>query len=170
MNMNQTNDESHNAAYERTGFWGKRAAGCIVYATSTNQFLIAQRSQSVLAPNTWGTWGGAIDQDEEPEDAALRELYEEGANLDQPLVDVIPSYVFKHSSGFEYHNFIVVVEHEFEPELTEETQEYMWTTLDNLPANLNSGLKEFLFSPEAQQQLATLDAQEQKAKIKGPRM
>jgi len=46
------NDYEHQQELEKTGFWGKRAAGCLFYAKDTGRYLIAHRSNYVLEPNT----------------------------------------------------------------------------------------------------------------------
>lgn len=51
--------EQHRAAKEETGFWGRRGAGCLFLSNQTERILFAHRSDEVLEPNTWGTWGGA---------------------------------------------------------------------------------------------------------------
>lgn len=150
------NHADHAAARDKTGFWGRRAAGCIVFAKDTGRFLIAHRSLEVLEPGTWGTWGGAIDAGEEPGDAVLRELEEESGLARDAIHDVMPSFVFRHPSGFEYHNFIVVVAQEYIPELDDETQGYRWCTMDRLPHPRHAGLDMLLASDIAQQQIAGL--------------
>ena len=53
-------DAEHAAALEKTGFWGKQAAGCIFLARDTGRYLIAHRSPYVQEPNTWGRGSRAI--------------------------------------------------------------------------------------------------------------
>lgn len=151
------NDVDHADALERTGYWGQRAAGSIVYSMRTGRFMLSLRSEEVLEPNTWGTWGGACDKGELPEDTALRELVEEsGIAAGAAVIEMIPSFVFRHESGFEYHNVIAVVEDEYEPEFDWETADYAWLDLDNLPDNLHPGLVSFLQSEIAFDQVTEL--------------
>ena len=56
------NDSEHRAELNRTGFWGKQGAGCIILAKDTGRICLPHRSQYVEQPGTWGTWGGAIDK------------------------------------------------------------------------------------------------------------
>lgn len=135
------NDSEHSKAEEITGFWGKQGAGSIVLAKKTGRILLPHRSIHVLEPNTWGVWGGAIDNDEDPQEAAKRELQEEAGYLGD--IDMIPMCVFQKNS-FKYHNFLAIVDDEFEPHLNWETQDYKWVTLDDLPKPLHFGLKYFL--------------------------
>lgn len=155
--MDRQYDEEHADAFMETGYWGRKGAGCVVFALSTGRMLLAHRSEWVLEPHTWGTWGGAIDPTEDPQVAALRELAEEsGFEVDDKL-RVIESHVFDSAGGdFRYHNFIVVVDHEFTPELNWESQGSAWVAPNELPANLHPGLQAFVSSVIAKEQLAEL--------------
>jgi 8-oxo-dGTP pyrophosphatase MutT (NUDIX family) len=161
-------DQDHAEAAIETGFWGRCAAGCLVYSLSTGRLLVAHRSEGVLEPNTWGTWGGACDQDETPADTVLRELLEE-CGLTSEGVELIPSFVFEHASGFRYHNFFAVVEYEFEPELNWESQGYDWFDPELLPSPLHPGLEAFLSSDLGRAQLQNLQARFVQPELHDPR-
>lgn len=157
MSSSETeNAQDHSDAYTDTGFWGRRAAGSIINSMSTGRFLLALRSDAVLEPNTWGTWGGACDKGETPEQAAMREATEENGVDPEVIIDLIPSFVFRHESGFEYHNFIAVVQDEYEPVLDWETSDFAWMELQELPDNLHPGLVAFLQSDIAYAQVTEL--------------
>lgn len=131
-------EEDHLDALKKTGFWGRRAAGCILLATDTGRIGISHRSAHVESPNTWGTVGGAIDQGEDPKKACRREISEElGFHGD---VKLIPLYVFAHESGFRYYNFLAVVDHEFTPKTDWETQGFGWFEYGKWPKPLHPGL------------------------------
>ncbi len=136
------NDQEHRAQLAQTGFWGKQGAGCILFAKDTGRFCLAHRSQQVEEPGTWGTWGGAIDNNEDPAKACLRELQEESGYMGR--AKLVPLYVFSHSSGFRYYNFLAIIEKEFKPVMDWETQGYDWFTLDDLPQPLHKGMVSLL--------------------------
>jgi len=136
------NDAEHAAELGRTGFWGKQGAGCIIMAKDTGRICLPYRSAHVQEPNTWGTWGGAIDGNEDPAVAAKREVQEE-AGYDGP-VKMVPLLLFQHSSGFRYFNFMALVEREFTPQLNWETQTFDWVQFGEWPAPLHPGLKSLL--------------------------
>ena len=137
------NDEEHGEALRQTGFWGRAGAGVLFQALDTGRILIAHRSEDVEEPGTWGTWGGAIDQGEDPKVAASREAAEEtGARADPR--NVIPMYIFKHPSGFRYYNFLVLVPSEFNPRLNWESQGYAWFDYGEWPKPLHPGTAELL--------------------------
>lgn len=133
------NDAEHAQALRDTGFWGRQGAGCLFLALDTGRICIAHRSRHVEQPNTWGTWGGAIDGNENPADAALREVREE-AGYDGKVYRIEPLYVFSHKSGFRYYNFLAIVEEEFEPNLNWESRGYIWTEFGRWPKPLHMGL------------------------------
>lgn len=136
------NDEEHSQALKQTGFWGRRAAGCVFMAMDTGRVCVAHRSSAVEQPGTWGTWGGAIDGNEDPAVAVRREVREEAGYTG--AMRLIPMYVFEHSSGFKYFNFLALVPHEFKPMLNWETAGSDWFDLDSLPSPLHPGLVKLL--------------------------
>ena len=137
------NRAAHSDALEKTGFWGKQAAGCLFYAEDTGRLLFSKRSKDVLEPHTYGTWGGAMDRGETPEQTVRREVGEEaGARAGK----LIPVYTFKHPSGFQYHNFIAVVPSEFDPKLDHETEGFEWVKPPDWPQPLHPGAKELVRS------------------------
>jgi 8-oxo-dGTP pyrophosphatase MutT (NUDIX family) len=140
-------DSKHRQALKQTGFWGRRGAGCVIMARDTGRFCIAHRSSRVEQPGTWGTWGGAIDEGEDPAQAARRELAEEAGYTG--AMKLVPLYVFKHESGFTYYNFLAIVEQEFRPKLDWETQGYDWVEYGAWPSPLHPGLKAVLSDPHS---------------------
>jgi len=140
-------DAEHDQALKQTGFWGKRAAGCIFLAHDTGKICIAHRSSQVEQPGTWGTWGGAIDAKEDPAAAVKREVHEE-AGYNGPM-ELIPLYVFFHASGFRYYNFLAVVPHEFKPVLDWESQGSAWVEVGKWPTPLHPGLAKLLSDPKS---------------------
>jgi len=122
-------------------FHGDQGAGCLFFARDTRRFLIAKRSRYVNEPGTWGVWGGAIENDEDPKDAAQREAFEEcgyRGNMKLFLLDI-----YKNGS-FKYYNYLAVVDNEFTPRLQWETDDYEWTEFGKWPTPLHFGLKHLL--------------------------
>ena len=140
-------DNDHRRALGQTGFWGRRGAGCIIMAQDTGRFCIAHRSSRVEQPGTWGTWGGAIDEGEDPAQAVRRELAEEAGYTG--AMKLVPLYVFKHRTGFTYYNFLAIVEQEFRPKLDWETQGWDWVEYGAWPNPLHPGLKAVLSDPHS---------------------
>ena len=114
-------------------FWGNIGAGIFPICTETKRILMPYRSKQVNEPNTWGIWGGKLDDMEtnDPRVAAKQEFLEEsGFNGD---IKLIPAYVFQTpNKSFTYHNFIGLLNKEFEPELDWETESFKWMTFEEL--------------------------------------
>lgn len=137
-----THDAEHQQHLDATGFWGKQGAGCIFLAKDTGRFCVAHRSAYVEQPNTWGVWGGALDPKETPKSGVLREVREETGY--QGKVELLPLFVFKHTSGFHYSNFLAIVDKEFTPKLDWENKGFEWCEYGDWPSPMHFGLKGLL--------------------------
>lgn len=142
------NDALHQKTLDATGFWGSKGAGCLIFCESSKKFLMGKRSAYVEQPHTWGVWGGAIDPDMSPQEAAKKEVFEEtgySGNLDMKSL-----YVFKdQKSGFQYFNFLGIVQKEYTPTLNWETSEFIWCDYGDWPSPLHFGVKAILNDPES---------------------
>ena len=136
------NDLEHQKALDETGFWGRKGAGCIFVSLKSKRILLAHRSRHVETPNTWGTWGGAIDSDETFEQGMKREIVEETQYHGR--YELFPLFLFKHASGFRYQNFMAVVNNEFTPRLDWENQGFKWVEFGDWPNPLHHGLRDLL--------------------------
>lgn len=144
MSDDHDDDWQHEDFYQETGFWGAQAAGCMIYARSTGRVMLDLRSGRVLEPHTWGTWGGAVPHGMTPEETVLMEVRQETGYIGE--LRLVPLVVFEHQeSGFRYHNFLAVVEDEFEPELSRESDDGRWFTPGEWPDQLHPGV-EFILS------------------------
>lgn len=141
------NDDDHRDALRRTGFWGSAGAGCVFMARDTKRFLLCHRSWAVEQPGTWGNWGGAIDASEDPATAAQREAREELGHSGDGLT-LVPLYVFRKDT-FRYHNFLAIVDEEFDPVLNWEAQGYRWCEWGEWPEPLHFGLQALFGDPES---------------------
>lgn len=134
----KNDDGDHAYALATTGFWGKQGAGCIFLAKDTKRILLPYRSSSVEQPHTWGVWGGAIDNKENPSDAVRREVREEAGYTGS--AQLVPLVVFQKGT-FKYHNFLAIVDKEFTPKTNWETDDFRWVDYGNWPTPLHFGLQ-----------------------------
>ena len=138
--------ESHEV-FTNGNFWGTVGAGLLPVCSSTGRILLGLRSKYVNEPETWAGFGGKLDDMEtnDPQEAAKQEFMEEtGYDGD---INLITSYVFRtQDKRFTYHNFIGVLEHEFEPRLNWETDSSKWVTFEEMMkiSPKHFGLKELL--------------------------
>lgn len=131
--MSHSNDAMHEAEMERTGFWGKRGAGCLVLALNTERILYVKRSSHVLEPNTWGTVGGAIDRNEDVQDAVLRELKEETGYTGSYKANIHLYTFVDNKTGFKYYNQLIIIPDEYKCNLNWENSDYEWLPLGKYP-------------------------------------
>lgn len=132
-------EDQDNDAPEDSPYWGRRAAGCLFYAKNTGNVLFGLRSDRVMEPHTWAGFGGKLDGDETPIEGLERELSEEiGYDGMDQYVGVC---VFKDPEhDFQYYNFLVICDDEFEPWLNDETDDYQWTDVNNPPQPIHPNL------------------------------
>lgn len=128
-------------------FWGKQAAGVLIVCQEDKTMLLLKRSSNVEEPGTWGTAGGAIGQEENPQDGANREAKEELGSLPK-YKELLHSFVYT-SGTFKYTTFVYDIGLAEKKNWTQsiylnwENDEYRWFPFDSLPSNLHFGL-EFL--------------------------
>lgn len=148
-------DQEHGEALEKTGYWGKRAAGAIFFSQKTQRFGLGLRSQGVLEPGTLGSVGGAIDGDEDVEEAIKREIDEETGLASGFTLK--PIFIFK-DGNFSYHNYVAIVPDEFEPQLNWENDDIIWLTLDEMQEHdgLHYGMHNVLGDAKAMSILSSL--------------
>jgi len=146
----------HKQAMLETGFWGRAAAGALVLARSTSRLLIAHRAEGTLQAGTWGTWGGAVDAGETPAQTVSRELREEAGFEFEFEFESHALMIFEHDTGFTYANFLVIVDHEFNPVLNWETQNFGWFDYGDWPSPLHFGLEQLLSHEPSQTRIKSL--------------
>ena len=149
-------NEAHRKALAETGFWGAQGAGTMIFSRKTKRFLVPLRAAVVREPLTWGVWSGAIDGDEDPKAAVIRETFEESGYTGE--AEVFKIYEFR-SGTFVFHNFISIVDDEFEPTLNWENERAEWFLLQDFPEPMHFGLKAVLADPEARKIIDDLIAQ-----------
>lgn len=122
----------------KEAYWGSIGGGVLPICIKTKRILVGLRSSDIMEPHTWGIFGGKLDIDEGVnetiEQAVKRELKEETGYAGS--ISLKPAYIFKNK-GFEYHNFIGIVNDEFHPSLDWENDDAKWMTYEEL-INLKS--------------------------------
>lgn len=122
---------------------GKFGAGALFLCLNTGRFLFNQRAGDEHEPGTWSSWGGMGDSWETPIECMIREVREEAGFVYKDEM-FIPVDVFEEGNGFEFHNFIIFVDEEFEPTISSESSGFRWATIYDVPHPLHSGLYVFI--------------------------
>ena len=120
------------------------AAGALFYAEDTGRYGVALRSDECDNPHTWGPVGGSAQDNENPEEACIREVKEEaGITIDPSHLRHI--HTFK-KAGFQYHTFLYNVpeESEVRPILNSENDDFKWFSLSNPLSPLHPGFEKTL--------------------------
>ena len=110
-----------------------KAAGIMLIAG--NEVLLLKRSDMGDMPGTWAFPGGKLEDGETPEEAALRESYEE-TGLKPANLESIDS---SDDGAVEYTTYLAKVD-KADPALNDEHTEFRWADLASLPAPLHPGV------------------------------
>lgn len=112
--------------------------GALIYCSLTKRYLFLLRNQKRHA-GSWGLVGGGVNPNESPIEALQREIVEEIGVI--TFEQIIPLEKFtSENNNFEYHTYVIPVEHEFVPQLNDEHRGYAWTTIEDHPKPLHPGV------------------------------
>lgn len=120
-------DNSHGES-----FWGNRGAGVLAIAYTSGKILVPMRSDYVNEPNTWGVIGGKVDSDDKHLEKTVKREFEEETGYDGKLKLFKAAVYSPPGVKFKYHNYIGLVDDEFEAIPNWETSYFEWVTLDEL--------------------------------------
>jgi len=118
------------------------------YVELGGNFLWLKRAADKPEGNMWGVPGGKFEVNENPEEAAVRELFEEtGITIDarSQLHGLGALYVRKPEVDYIYHLFQINMERAPTISLSAEHLEYTWASLnESKNLNLMAGAEELL--------------------------
>lgn len=130
-------------------------SGALIYAISTNRFLLLQKSNGKHA-GTWGLVGGTTVEGENPWQGLQRELSEEIGFVPN-FIKSIPIETFvSNDTIFNFHTFLCIIDSEFVPILSDEHVGWSWTNIDNVPKPLHQGLRNSLSNKIIRTKLKTV--------------
>lgn len=115
--------------------WGVFGAAGVVFvhrpADEAPRVMLQKRSAWAHEGGTWSCAGGAIDEDETPYEAALREASEEVGEI--PLHHhELGEYVFAPADDWTYTTVVLEVDELFGASVNFETDAVAWVTVDDV--------------------------------------
>lgn len=135
---------------KEVSYWGTAGAGAVLYCDKTKRVLILLRSKTVDQGGTWTiVTGGAIDSNENPLNAAKREVFEElqyrGPIKKTKLINIFSDIDDLTGNEFKYYTFKFIVPEEFKPRFNWENDDYFWWDgRERIPGRLHFGTKDIL--------------------------
>lgn len=115
------------------------AVGAWFYALDTDRFLYLMRND-IRNPGSWGLPGGKVETGETLLTALERECQEELGHWPQS-VKLVPLEQFTSADErFQYHTFLSIITHEFQPRLNHEHLGYAWLDRETWPRPMHPGL------------------------------
>lgn len=105
------------------------------YLEIDHQVLLLQLAEEKLEGGKWGVPAGKLENQETPEHAAERELFEETGISVKGLSCIrrLPAlYIRKPEVDYIYHPFHVQIDHQPEVYLSNEHQNYIWATASDI--------------------------------------
>jgi|LakMenEpi03Aug12_release.lakeMendotaPanAssembly.Ray.scaffolds.fasta_scaffold1398922_2 8-oxo-dGTP pyrophosphatase MutT (NUDIX family) len=108
--------------------------GVLLIDINTNSFLLGQRAKNVSFANSWSLFGGKIEKDEDVLEGVKRELFEE--TKINPKNIIFKLFEIQNDMGYPYHFYLGFCDGKIKCELNEESQDWGWFTLENLPKPL----------------------------------
>jgi uncharacterized protein len=117
----------------------------IMLITPQDEVLFLLRSPTSNHPNEWDFPGGKADDDETPEETAMRECAEEIGAYPYGELSKIADTSSKDDSGsdVDFITFRQFIRHKFKPKLDPgEHTKFVWASLNNPPEPLHPGVRE----------------------------
>jgi len=112
----------------------KLYGGVLLIDINSNSFLLGQRSKGVSFANSWSLFGGKIEEGEDILEGVKRELFEETKIT--PKNVIFKLFEIQNDMGYPYYFYLGFCNGKLKCQINEETQDWGWFTIENLPKPL----------------------------------
>jgi len=112
----------------------KKYGGVLLIDIKSDSFLLGQRSKNTTFANAWSLFGGTIEEGETVLEGVKRELYEETKIKSDNIVFKL--FEIQTDMGHPYYFYIGFCDGKLKCEINDESQNWGWFTMENLPEPL----------------------------------
>ena len=114
-----------------------------------DRYLLCKRSEEAVMPGLWSVPAGEVNTNEEPDEAAVREAFEE-TQIPIHVEDTahITTMTGSAHDGGNFHLYMTEIVDELRPILDFEHEASGWFTLKNLPSPMGPGLQDVVLKIE----------------------
>lgn len=126
-------------------------AGIFLACPKTGRILLAKRSPiGENEPNTWCSFGGTVELNEDVLHAAKREVFEE-SKIRPSEYELYPDILFiDEIPNFTFFTYLGIIKHELFPEINHEHSDYKWFKFSQIPQlQLHPGLERLFCDVDA---------------------
>jgi hypothetical protein len=143
-------DAKYTGPIDNPDFYKNMRAAALIMAADTKKFLFSYRSDKWDDADRWGFWATSSDYWETPQDSVRRVVEDETGlphtqkfNADSVTDNTYPMYplaVLRDiDNGRFCYNYLIVVDHQFEPKLNDASQDSKWVSFGDWPTPLSFG-------------------------------
>jgi 8-oxo-dGTP pyrophosphatase MutT (NUDIX family) len=126
----------------------KIGAGIIAIDKNSGQILLGRRGMDCSFPNCWTPFGGTFEEkDGIPKEAAKREFWEETGIKSEYKISKEPYYI-NNNKFLDFYTYLAFFDVKPEVTINDESLDYAWVDIENIPFNIHPGFKELLSHKE----------------------
>lgn len=120
----------------------KIGAGILAINKHSGEILLDKRGSDGSCPNCWAFFGGTFEEkDISPKNTAKREFYEETKLINNYSISKKPFYI-NTKPLWNFYVYIGIFNDKPAVNISDESLDYGWFKINQLPKNLHPGVKE----------------------------
>jgi 8-oxo-dGTP pyrophosphatase MutT (NUDIX family) len=120
----------------------KIGAGILAINKRDGKLLLDKRGEGGSCSNCWALFGGTFEEkDINPKTTAKREFYEETKIINNYTISKEPFYISTNPL-WDFYIYLGIFEEKPSVNISDESLDYGWFTINQLPKNLHPGVQE----------------------------